>query len=257
MDAIGCALLPSFCALCGSPLPQLSSVPICDACWTEFPVQGGFACVRCGDALDARVGSSSAPVCLACRLEPPPFVRAVAFGLYQDRMRAAFHALKYDRLQPAAERLGRLLAQAIAQIAQDAPAEMLVVRVPLHRTKYAERGFNQARVLAKCAMGSLLRSHPQWKLTLASSALMRLRTNSSQAGLTRRQRRLNVRATFSVSNPAEVAGKHVLLIDDMLTTGATARSAARALVRAGAASVWVATLARARRTNASSSSFSD
>jgi ComF family protein len=172
-------------------------------------------------------------------------------------MRAAFHALKYDRLQPAAERLGRLLAQAIAQIAQDAPAEMLVVRVPLHRTKYAERGFNQARVLAKCAMGSLLRSHPQWKLTLASSALMRLRTNSSQAGLTRRQRRLNVRATFSVSNPAEVAGKHVLLIDDMLTTGATARSAARALVRAGAASVWVATLARARRTNASSSSFSD
>jgi hypoxanthine phosphoribosyltransferase len=76
---------------------------------------------------------------------------------------------------------------------------------------------------------------------------MRLRATASQAGLTPRQRRLNVRAAFSVSDPAAVDAKHILLVDDILTTGATARAAALALRKAGAASVWVATLARARR----------
>jgi ComF family protein len=182
-------------------------------------------------------------------MAPPPFVRAVAFGLYQDRMRAAVHALKYDRLHPAARRLGWMLAEAIGQLAGEAPAEMLVVPVPLHRSKYAERGFNQARSLAVHALGFLRKTHPQWRLTLASSTLMRLRATGSQAGLTSRQRRLNVRGAFSVSNPAAVESKHILVIDDILTTGATARAAAQSLMRAGAASVWVATLARARRMN--------
>jgi ComF family protein len=164
-------------------------------------------------------------------------------------MRAAIHALKYDRLHPAARRLGRMLAEAIAQLSAEAPAEMLVVPVPLHRSKYAQRGFNQARSLAANALGFLRNSHPEWRLTLASSMLMRLRATESQAGLTFRQRRLNVRRAFTVSDPAAVASKHILVIDDIFTTGATARAAAQALVRAGAASVWVATLARARIIN--------
>jgi ComF family protein len=174
-------------------------------------------------------------------------------------MKAAIHALKYDRLHPAARGLGRMLAEAIAQLAGDAPNEMLVVPVPLHRSKYADRGFNQARLLAEHALGFLRKSHPEWRLTLASSTLMRLRPTGSQAGLTPRQRRLNVRGAFTVSAPAEVAGKDILLIDDILTTGATARAAAQALARAGAPSVWVATLARARRTYQTSrgTAFSD
>jgi ComF family protein len=171
----------------------------------------------------------------------------VAFGLYDGRMSAAIHALKYDRLHPAARGLGRMLAQAIAQLADEAPAEMLVVPVPLHRSKQAERGFNQARSLAEFAIGFLRKSHPNWKLTLASSTLMRLRETESQAGLTSHERRLNVRGAFTVSNANAVASKHILLIDDIFTTGATARAAAQALVKAGADSVWVATLARARR----------
>ncbi len=162
-------------------------------------------------------------------------------------MKEAIHALKYDSLHAAARPLGRMLAAAIAQLAAEAPAEMLVVPIPLHRSKYAQRGFNQARSLAREALAVLHRTHPQWRLTLASSTLMRLRATESQAGLTTRQRRLNVRGAFSVSDSAAVTMKHVLLIDDILTTGATARAAARALAQAGAASVWVATLARARR----------
>jgi ComF family protein len=199
----------------------------------------------------------SSSLCRACRLVSPPFVRAVAYGLYQDRMKAAIHALKYDRLHPAADGLGRMLAVAIAQLAGEAPSEMLVVPVPLHRSKYAERGFNQARSLAVHALKALRKTHPEWRLTLASTTLMRLRATESQAGLTPRQRRMNVRGAFTVSDAAAVMMKHVLVIDDIFTTGATARAAAQALARAGAASVWVATLARARRWNDSRRASSD
>lgn len=203
-------------------------------------------CARCGDSLDTPAqAASSSGLCRACRMASPPFVRAVAYGPYQDRMKAAIHALKYDRLHSAARPLGGMLAEAIARLADDAPGEMLVVPVPLHRSKFAERGFNQARSLAVEALRVLARTHPAWRLTLASTTLMRLRPTESQFGLTPRQRRLNVRGAFTVSDPVAVAMKHVLLIDDIFTTGATARAAARVLLQAGAASVRVATLARA------------
>jgi ComF family protein len=180
-------------------------------------------------------------------MAPPPFVRAVAYGPYQGRMKEAIHALKYDRLHAAARGLGHMLAEAIAQLADDTPGEMLVIPVPLHRSKYAERGFNQARSLAFHALNVLRKTHPEWRLTLAPRTLMRQRATESQFGLTWRQRRLNVRGAFEVSDPDAVTLKHVLLIDDILTTGATVRAAALALAQAGAASVWVATLARATR----------
>ncbi|MGD0547429.1 MAG: ComF family protein [Terracidiphilus sp.] len=247
MDAVSCALFPAWCVLCGSPLPHLSSVPICAICWTEFPVQSGKLCARCGDSLDIPMmaGPNSSGLCRACRWAPPPFERAVAYGPYQDGMKAAIHALKYDRLHGLARGLGRMLAEAIAQLAEESPSEMLVVPVPLHRSKFADRGFNQARSLAVHALAALGKTHPQWRLTLASTTLMRLRATESQAGLTPRQRRMNVRGAFTVSDPAAVAQRHILLIDDIFTTGATARAASLALLQSGAASVRVATLARA------------
>jgi ComF family protein len=124
---------------------------------------------------------------------------------------------------------------------------MLVIPVPLHRSKFAQRGFNQARLLAGHAVGSLRKTHPGWRLSLASRTVVRQRATESQAGLTPRQRRQNLRGAFIVPDRQAVTGKNVLLIDDILTTGATVRSVAQVLVRAGAASVWVATLSRARQ----------
>jgi ComF family protein len=162
-------------------------------------------------------------------------------------MRELIHALKYDRLHAVAPQLGELLAHAIAQITTDGPAELIVVPVPLHREKFAERGFNQAGHIAAEAIAFARRKAPACQLKLASGILIRLRPTESQAGLTPRQRRLNLRGAFGVSNTAAIAGKNVLLVDDILTTGATARAASRVLVDAGAQAVWVATLARARR----------
>jgi len=243
LDSLGCTLLPASCSLCGSPLPRLSTVPICDACWREFPLQTQPICAQCGDALPA-AGLST--LCRACRMAPPPFIRAVSHSVYQGRMREAIHALKYDRLYAASTRLGSMLAAAIAQLHGQAPHEMLVIPVPLHRSKYAQRGFNQSRALAAQALRSLRKSHPEWRLTLASRTLLRQRATETQAGLTPRQRRINVRGAFVVSEPARVTGQHILVVDDIFTTGATARAAAQALLQAGAASVWVATLARAQ-----------
>ena len=93
LDALSCALLPDLCSLCGSPLPQLSSAPICELCWTEFPVLLEPSCARCGDALTTP-SSSTSDLCRVCRLAPPPFVRAVAYGIYEKRMRGALHAFK-------------------------------------------------------------------------------------------------------------------------------------------------------------------
>jgi ComF family protein len=211
----------------------------------------GSVCQCCGDSLDQPPVEdvASSQLCRACRLAHPAFARAVSFGTYDGRMRAAIHALRYDRIHPAARRLGAMLADAIAQLAPEAPSDLLVIPVPLHRTKHKQRGFNQARTLAKCAIDALSKSHPDWHLTLAPTTLMRLRLTESQAGLTPRQRRQNVRGAFKVSDPSAVRGKNILLVDDILTTGATARSAAQSLIKAGATAVFVATLARARRIN--------
>jgi ComF family protein len=257
LDTVGCALFPASCSLCGSPLPHLSSIPICAACWSEVSPPHEPVCVRCGDALDRPLSSQPVDLCRACRLAPPPFVKAVSVSSYQGRLRDLIHALKYEGLRPAARRLGEMLAGVLMQSAPELPGAMLVVPVPLHRSKNARRGFNQARLLAAETIRSLRKRGCPSRFALAPATLMRLRATESQAGLTPRQRRLNVRGAFGVSDPRMVAGKHVLLIDDILTTGATARAASRALLQAGAASVWVATLARARRFDRAARSFSE
>jgi len=173
-------------------------------------------------------------------------VKAVAYGGYHGELRSLVHLLKYQGMQPVARRLGMLLADSLEAFAGSA-AQMLVIPVPMHTVKQRQRGFNHAELLARAAMAEMRRRHPQWRLQLDTRLLKRGRVTVSQAGLTTHQRRQNLRGAFFVSKPAHVAGRDVLLIDDIYTTGATARACSRVLKNAGAASVRVATVARAQR----------
>jgi ComF family protein len=166
--------------------------------------------------------------------------------LYQGRLRELIHLLKYDGMEPVADRLGALLAAQILRF-EDAPRKMLVVPVPLFRAKRRQRGFNQAEVLARAAVKAMRRQDPEWELTLVAGLLQRRRPTESQAGLSPHQRRANMRGAFFAPRPEKVKGADVLLIDDIYTTGATARACAQTLRRAGAKSVRVATVARAQR----------
>jgi ComF family protein len=165
------------------------------------------------------------------------FARGIA--PYRDGMREAIHALKYGRRPVLATPLGRLLAAVGPEVAPVALRDWTdgLVPVPLHPARHAERGFNQAELLAvPCAA--------RWRCRLVTRALVRVRATVPQADLDADARRANVRDAFAVVRPAEVRDRRLLLVDDVLTTGATVAAAARALRAAGAAAVGVLTLAR-------------
>lgn len=180
--------------------------------------------------------------CGLCRRLEPAFARAAAYGSYEGGLRELIHLLKYERVKPAANVLGRMLAEVMAELQPSFEhKDVVVVPVPLHADKRKARGFNQAELIARSA-SKLVPFAKQ--LELAAEGMLRIRDTSSQIGLTRRQRRENLRGAFVVSNPEAIAGREVLLVDDVLTTGTTASECARVLRRAGAVEVWVATVAR-------------
>jgi ComF family protein len=189
-------------------------------------------------------------LCRPCELVPPAFTQAVAFGVYEGPLRSQIHLLKYDRIEPVARGLASRLAPQVARIMKLAGPEMIVVPVPLHPGKKRERGFNQAELLARDVIRVVRRLEPAVRMTLAAGLLHRTRATQSQTVLTTVQRRRNLRGAFSVSGSdsgAKIAGRAVLLIDDIYTTGATARACSKALKEAGAKEVYVATVARAQR----------
>ena len=255
VDAVSCAIFPSQCRLCNQPLLHLSTAPICAVCWADLAEQiPDNLCTLCGERLSvgglrfattARA-SDSENLCHVCERARPAFQLAVAYGEYEGTLRALIHLLKYEHIPTIAGPLGTLLARTIAR-RQDLPPGLTVVAVPLHGSKQRERGFNQTALLAEATVRSLRRQRPDLALLLAFDAMGRQRATETQAGLTPRQRRRNVRGAFFVRQPEKVAGHAMLLLDDIYTTGATARECTRTLLGAGALSVHVATLARSQR----------
>ena len=185
-------------------------------------------------------------LCAPCRMVPPEFERAVAYGVYENELREMVHLLKYEGVRAVAGPLGLKLADAIAMLEGAAARELMVVAVPLYPTKERQRGYNQAVLLADVALAALKKSRSGWELRAAHGVLRRVRDTESQFSLTPKGRRRNLQGAFAVRDGA-VLGREVLLLDDIYTTGATARECARVLRRAGARRVWVATLSRAQR----------
>jgi ComF family protein len=242
---------PTDCRVCGAPLIEISGTPVCKTCLGDpCPLAGTF-CAVCGEALDFPATIDSARTkCRPCEKVHPPFDRAVAYGRYDHTLRDLIHLLKFSQVRPLAAVLGRMLAETIVELEPSLPAGTVgVIPVPLFAKKKRERGFNQAEVIARAALRQwfrldLRRDRPSERLELLAGALVRLRDTGSQIGLSRRERRENLRGAFAATDPTRIEGRYILLVDDVYTTGATASECARVLLRAGAKRVWVATVAR-------------
>ena len=221
-------VFPPACAACGDVLEQ--EVPFCGACSlaTEpVPLPG---CPRCGEPVH-RLGW-----CPRCRRDPPPFVSARSAFVHSGPLARAIHRFKYESHSGLAIPLARTLAgEATAWLGRISPSPTLVP-IPLHRGRLMRRGYDQAALLARAlARRTRLGLHP--------TLLRRVRATRRQVGLTEAERTENLRGAFAVAG--KLPRGPVVLVDDVLTTGATARAAADALRDAGAGWVYVLTLARA------------
>lgn len=207
----------------------------CSGCRVRWTKVASPMCTRCGLVFVSRSGEDH--LCGRCLEHPGTFSKARAAGIYDQSLRTAIQELKFKRCTTLAKPLGQLLFQTFEQ--QWGPGEIdLITPVPLHRRRFRERGFNQAYLLIR-----------RWQLpddvVIVRDLLIRSRETAPQTGLDRRQRRINLKNAFSMKRDGQTKGKRVLLIDDVLTTGATVDACARALIKDGAHRVDVLTLARA------------
>jgi len=232
-------LFPALCPVCERPLADGRRDPLCGDCWRAIERIAPPWCRRCGrplavlDGDDALPPAVAAVPCGACATDPPAFDWARAAADYRGTLREALHAFKFGGKRWLARPLAALIVEQCA--ASVPPGASALVPVPLARARERERGFNQAALLAERLAGPL-------GLPVRAAWLARRRATLPQSELTAAERAANVRGVFGAA--AAVAGRHVIVVDDVLTTGATAAECARSLRAAGAASVGVLTVAR-------------
>jgi len=225
-------MFPPRCQVCG----DFGAEVFCSSCRARVTRISRPHCLVCGAPFDPL--AQSGELCAVCRAEGRHFDFARAVGLFETPLRELIHTFKYDGVRALARPLGELLAEYVADagIPDLAPGDFeLICPVPLHPLRESERGFNQAELLARVLA-------ERFGVPVVR-ALDRVRFTRPQVLLPARARAANVRGAFSARGDG-VAGKSVLLIDDVYTTGATLSECARMLRRAGASRVYVLTVAR-------------
>ncbi len=220
---------------------------MCRDCWRSLEPWAGGVCADCGLPLVAEpVTDSAAELCGDCRLEPPAFDTARTFGIYNGTLRQLILRMKFSRRERLGERLGERLAGVwIGNAAFTSLENPLLLPVPLHRSRERERGFNQSLAIARGLRRGLRRAHAGDVRPAISGRLIRVRPTTPQTGLSPAERRENVKGAFAVADPARARGRDVVLIDDVMTTGATLAACAAALKSAGARKVLAMAVARA------------
>ncbi len=226
-------LLPPRCLACGVTVATPGAV--CPDCWGGLRFISAPMCGACGLPFDYDPGAGA--LCGACARRLPAFGRARAVLRYDDGSRDLVVAFKHRDRTDAAPAYGAWMARAGAELLDGAD---VLVPVPLHRLRLMRRRFNQSALLAHALAA-------RSDVACAPDMLIRTRPTPSQGRLSRALRERNVRGAFKVRRAGAADGRRIVLVDDVLTTGATASACARALTAAGAASVDVLTLARVVR----------
>ncbi len=239
-DALVSVFFPSGCRICERLLTSASRVPLCEECLSSFERVPNIVCEVCGLPLPGLARSEGEPLlCPACQERTYAFDRARSFAVYQNAVVRAILLLKFEQIEP----LGAWFAERLAELVRDGGDRLaadVVVPVPLHRERERERGYNQAALLSKPLAKRLRLPH---KAVL----LMRTRARPDKQVLSLEERWESVRGAFATRPGSQVDNLRVLLVDDVLTTGATLEACARALREAGAKSVIGLTVARAVR----------
>jgi ComF family protein len=225
-------LLPHACAACGGAMTPERDALVCGPCWSRLPALPHPQCARCGHP----TGGGRCPFCELL----PPYVRAVRSVCWvpHDTSSAIVAALKYDGWIAVADGMSERMARTTW------PRDVIVERaalvpVSLSPDRRRERGFNQAGVLADALA-------PRWGIPAWHDVLQRVRETETQTRLTPAERSANVHEAFRVANGERIRGRHVVLVDDVITTGATLNACAGALFRAGARILSYVTFGRAR-----------
>jgi len=234
--AVGQLLLPAHCAACGAPAPPDGRWPLCEACAPRLAalIQKPY-CPACGRKAGPHTAGPDG--CVFCRKYPVRFDGAVRVGAYEDPLKALILRCKYGPRASLAPVLGRLLAERLAVVPW-ADRVDTILPVPLHWSRRVQRGFNQAAGIA----GELVGATPR-RARVDRRTLVRTRATGHQTNLPAGRRRRNVGGAFRVRG--RLAGRTVLLVDDVMTSGTTVAECARVLKRAGAAEVYVAVVATA------------
>lgn len=230
VDPLLAVVFPSRCPACGLGVSHPSRGPLCESCWRCLPQHAGSRCA-CGVALPPRASGQ----CGRCRRGLSPFEAGASLGPYEGVLKTLLHELKYHGRRKVAARLAEalLLAPGVASVVEPG---VLLVPVPLHPRRRRERGYNQSELLAQ-------ELAKRTGLEVAAPALVRRKDTAPQTGLKAASRRANVAGAFAVRRQAKIVGRTVVLVDDVFTTGATARACARALQKAGVRSVRLLTAA--------------
>lgn len=229
-------LFPDECRLCNTPLHGYTRVPVCAACLSApTALQADYFCAQCKTPFQNRFPLDLEGRCALCRAGARGFDAAYCFGFYEGPLRDLIHLFKYNGMKPLASPLGEYLSRALP-LDEGFDA---VVPMPLHWRRRFDRGFNQAALLA--AQVARRRKIP------LLHAVRRLRATTSQTGLTNARRRDNVAGAFRARRGRPLEGMRILLVDDVMTTGATGSACGAVLKRAGAKSVTLLTLARVDR----------
>lgn len=222
--------LPPRCAGCGTIIDQVHG--FCAECWTAVEFLGDGGCSACGLPLQG----TDAGICAICLAKPPRIARTRAAVAYDDLSRTLVLKLKYGRKVALARTMARYIEPLIGPDASDA----VLIPVPLHRSRLWQRGFNQSALVAReLSRLSGLRTAP--------GAIRRVKRTPPLKGMSMLQRRKTMAGAFSVDPAANLQGRTIVLVDDVLTTGSTANACARALIRAGAGRVELLTWARVVR----------
>jgi competence protein ComFC len=239
-DAVVSVFFPAGCRICDSLLTGASRVPICGECLDSFAAPRERSCEVCGQAIASMAwDEEQGLVCRVCQQKTYAFERARYLGIYDGALVRAILLLKWERIEP----LGVWFADRLAQIVRresEILAADIVVPVPLHRDRERERGYNQAGLISKPLARKLGLPHK-------AMLLMRTRPRPNKQVLSLEERWESVRGAFATRPGSQVDKKRVLLVDDVMTTGATLDACARALLESGAKSVLGLTVARAAR----------